>query len=400
MVNTITEFFKMAVIGFEAIAVLVLILGGILAMGKFLRQMLKEPERRHAYRDFRQSFDRSLLLALDLLVAADIILTVTLELSFETLGMLGLIVLIRTFLPWCWNWRLPVAGPGRAHTNRKHHNESAFRFTLGRTDRVDNPILHHFVAITIFSLMLSMGINHTFEDVSHIWRDSGLLLRSLLAVVVLVPVVVALILWTMGLPIAVAAGLVVLAASAGAPMTYKRTQMAGGDPIYAISLQLTLALLAVMITPMTLAVFYTLFELPIARVTPFHIALQVGEVTFLPVIAGLLLRRFLPKLAEVIGKPVKVLANILFVILALVLIALLVVAPDVRAMVNVGRMPVAAIMVMVAGGLVLGHLLGGHLGRNGRCLRLPALHATSDSPCLLQVCVTTRHRLYPLSLSI
>jgi uncharacterized membrane protein len=37
-------------------------------------------------------------MALDLLVAADIILTVTLDLSFEALGMLGLLVLIRTFL--------------------------------------------------------------------------------------------------------------------------------------------------------------------------------------------------------------------------------------------------------------------------------------------------------------
>ena len=98
MVNTMTDFFKMAVIGFEAVAVLVLVFGGILAMGQFIRQMLKEPERQHAYRDFRQVFGRCLLLALDLLVAADIILTVTLELSFETLGMLGLLVLIRTFL--------------------------------------------------------------------------------------------------------------------------------------------------------------------------------------------------------------------------------------------------------------------------------------------------------------
>ena len=98
MVSTMTEFFKMAVIGFEAVAVLVLVLGGVFAMGKFTRQMLKEPERQHAYRDFRQVFGRCLLLALDLLVAADIILTVTLELSFETLGMLGLLVLIRTFL--------------------------------------------------------------------------------------------------------------------------------------------------------------------------------------------------------------------------------------------------------------------------------------------------------------
>ena len=53
------------------------------------------------------------MLALDLLVAADIILTVTLDLSFETLGMLGLLVLIRTFLHFvlelevtgCWPWQ-------------------------------------------------------------------------------------------------------------------------------------------------------------------------------------------------------------------------------------------------------------------------------------------------------
>lgn len=37
-------------------------------------------------------------MGLDLLVAADIILTVALEPSFESLGMLGLLVLIRTFL--------------------------------------------------------------------------------------------------------------------------------------------------------------------------------------------------------------------------------------------------------------------------------------------------------------
>ena len=224
---------------------------------------------------------------------------------------------------------------------------------------MDIPIIHQFVTITIFSLMFSMGISHSFQDVSSLWRDSNLLLRSLLSVVVLVPMLVFLILWAFDLPVPVAAGLVVLAAASGAPMTYKRTQMARGDPTYAVSLQLTLALLAVMITPVTLAVFYSLFELPIARVTLFHVSLQVGEVTFLPVLTGLLLRLFLPKLAEVVTKPLKVFANILFVILALGLIVILVIMPDLRAMVNVGGRPIAAIFVMVCGGLILGHLLGG-----------------------------------------
>ncbi|MEN8753810.1 MAG: DUF1622 domain-containing protein [Desulfobacterales bacterium] len=93
-----TQLFEMAVIAFEALAVLVLIFGAVLFFGRFIKRIFRVTERHEAYREFRQGFGRTLLLALDLLVAADIILTVALDLSFETLGMLGLLVLIRTFL--------------------------------------------------------------------------------------------------------------------------------------------------------------------------------------------------------------------------------------------------------------------------------------------------------------
>jgi uncharacterized membrane protein len=96
--NLMTELFKIAVIAFEAAAVVVMLIGSILFIGRFINGILRATERHKAYRDFRQGFGRTLLLALDLLVAADIIMTVTLDLSFEALGMLGLLVLIRTFL--------------------------------------------------------------------------------------------------------------------------------------------------------------------------------------------------------------------------------------------------------------------------------------------------------------
>ena len=113
-----TELFNMAVIGFEAVAVMVLIFGAVLSAGHFIKGLLQGSDRHQAYRDFRQGLGRSLLLALDLLVAADIILTVTLHLSYETLGMLALLVLIRTFLHFVlelevtgrWPWQ-PHPGP-------------------------------------------------------------------------------------------------------------------------------------------------------------------------------------------------------------------------------------------------------------------------------------------------
>ncbi|MFO7646260.1 MAG: hypothetical protein R6W95_17895 [Desulfosarcina sp.] len=152
---------------------------------------------------------------------------------------------------------------------------------------MDNAILLIFVTVTIFSLMFAIGINSSHEQLTSLWRKPALLLRSLLAAIVLVPLVVLLLLWLLDLPPGVAAGLSILAAAPGAPLMIKRSQMAGGDTTYAASLQMTLVMLAVLVTPLTLAIFYALFDLPIDRVSPFQVLLQVGEVTFLPVIAGL-----------------------------------------------------------------------------------------------------------------
>jgi len=224
---------------------------------------------------------------------------------------------------------------------------------------MDNPILLYFVSLTIFTLMFALGVNHSFEELTSLWRRPGLLLRSLLAVVFLVPLVVVLLLWVFDLPPAVATGLAVLAAAPGAPLTYKRAQMAGGDPNFTASLQLTLALLAVGITPVILAVFYSLFELVIEGVTLFQVARQVAQVTFLPVMIGLSLQKFAPRLAEVLRKPVSMLANILFILLLLVLVLLLALVPELRGMLRVGGLPTVAIVLTVAASLAIGHLLGG-----------------------------------------
>jgi bile acid:Na+ symporter, BASS family len=224
---------------------------------------------------------------------------------------------------------------------------------------MDNPILLYFVSLTIFTLMLSLGVNHSFEQLISLWRRPGLLLRSLVAVVFLVPMVVLLLLWVFDLPPAVATGLAVLAATPGAPLTYKRSQMAGGDLTYTASLQLTLAVLAVGITPVILALFRALFELLIGEVTLFQVARQVAQVTFLPVMIGLSLQQFAPRLAAVLRKPVLVLANILFILLLLMLVLLLALVPELRAMLKVGGLSTVAILLMVVVSLAIGHLLGG-----------------------------------------
>jgi uncharacterized membrane protein len=68
---------------------------------------------RAAYNGYRANLGRGILLGLELLVGSDIIATVTAPLTFETVGLLGLIIVIRTFLSFSleteiegqWPWR-------------------------------------------------------------------------------------------------------------------------------------------------------------------------------------------------------------------------------------------------------------------------------------------------------
>lgn len=52
------------------------------------------------YDQYRIRIGRSLLLGLEILVAADIIKTIAIEITFTSLGLLAGLVLIRTFLSW------------------------------------------------------------------------------------------------------------------------------------------------------------------------------------------------------------------------------------------------------------------------------------------------------------
>jgi BASS family bile acid:Na+ symporter len=220
---------------------------------------------------------------------------------------------------------------------------------------MERPLLLLFVQATIFLNMFAIGLNQSWDDLTSLWRDPGQLIRSLLAAIVLVPAVVIVILWAFDLAVPVATGLAILAAAAGAPMTYKRSQMAAASTRYVASLQLSLAVLAVIVTPLTLAVFYSLFELATEGVSAVEVAGQIAKVQLLPVVLALLAGRFLPQAVSVATKPLTKLADVMF--LLLVLIALV---PGIRMVLSlVGGGGIAACLILAIMAILIGHLLGG-----------------------------------------
>lgn len=94
----------------DGAGIFVIVMGLLWSVYRFVRYFQKGDD---AFRGLRQNIGRSILLGLELLVAADIIRTVAVTPTLHGVLILGLIVLIRTFLSialhvelegrWPWN---------------------------------------------------------------------------------------------------------------------------------------------------------------------------------------------------------------------------------------------------------------------------------------------------------
>lgn len=96
MNETIHIFIEYTAITIEVIGILVIVIGALLALGRYLFK--KQGETFRSFRIIREELGRAILLGLEFLVAADIIATVVFDSSMQSIINLGLIVLIRTFL--------------------------------------------------------------------------------------------------------------------------------------------------------------------------------------------------------------------------------------------------------------------------------------------------------------
>jgi uncharacterized membrane protein len=103
--------------GFEAVGVGAVIVGCLIAM---VRYGGASPRDESAYRALRRGLGRAILLGLELFVAGDIIRTVTVTPTFTTVGVLAIIVAIRTFLSFTleieidgrWPWQKSPGADG------------------------------------------------------------------------------------------------------------------------------------------------------------------------------------------------------------------------------------------------------------------------------------------------
>jgi BASS family bile acid:Na+ symporter len=208
-------------------------------------------------------------------------------------------------------------------------------------------------AVTVFSIMLVVGLALDGREFRWIFQHRGLVAGSLFAVLVAVPAIALAVCRGVELSRAVEIGIVLMAISPGAPVALRRSLGAGGHRSFAPALQVMVAALAVVSMPLWVAALEEVYA-GRATVAPSQLAWQVFTAQLLPLGVGMLARRTFPARAAALEPALARTAGIL--LLALTLVVLLNVW---QVVVDAGLLVIGAIAGVTVLALAAGHALGG-----------------------------------------
>ncbi|MDQ3078686.1 MAG: DUF1622 domain-containing protein [Pseudomonadota bacterium] len=106
----------------ELAGVAVIVIATLISTATFLRA-LRRTTVKPAYEQYRANLGRGILLGLEFLIGADIIATVTSPLTWESVGLLGAIVAIRTVLSFSLETEIEGVAPWRRREGERNSEE-------------------------------------------------------------------------------------------------------------------------------------------------------------------------------------------------------------------------------------------------------------------------------------
>ena len=216
------------------------------------------------------------------------------------------------------------------------------------------------VPITLFVVMLALGMGLPTDGWSP-WRRHG---RLMLRVEVVTCLVIPLLVWlllclpaTRMLSAESRHAIALMALCPSAPLIVRKAGKSGGDAALAAQLQVGAALMAIVTVPLLAQVGQRLFGVHGWEIPPRQVALQVGQAQLLPLLLGLTLRRQAPGLSERVQQPLDRLANVLLMLL--VVAVLLKTAPLLIPFARANALALLLMALVITGSLWLGFLAAG-----------------------------------------
>ena len=215
-----------------------------------------------------------------------------------------------------------------------------------------NRLINILAAITLFEMMVTIGLGVTVSDVLGVGRNWGLVARAILANYILVPAAaVGLLLLFRANPL-VAAGLLVAAVCPGAPYGPPLTAMAKGNVPVSVGLMVILAGSSAVFAPLLLQLLLPLVagDSPL-KISVIKMVSTLLGAQLLPLCLGLLLHYRQPTLAEKLRGPAGALsASLNILLLGIIIFAQFRVLAEIRLVSYVGMLSLL-IATIVAGAL-------------------------------------------------
>lgn len=217
-----------------------------------------------------------------------------------------------------------------------------------------NILLPWMLKASIVLLVFGIGLRTTNFTSSSFFHSPSHIIRTVVSMNIALPVLAILIAFVFDLHPAVKIALVVLAVSPVPPILPNKARKAGGEQDFTIGLFVFASLFAIIFVPLSLAICERIFSIPLSM-SAFGVAKIVLVTTLLPLIVGALLARFAPRFSGKIVRPVSLAGMVILGICILVILyGFWHMMADL-----IGNGTLIALAVFVAGGLAIGHFLGG-----------------------------------------
>lgn len=210
------------------------------------------------------------------------------------------------------------------------------------------------IKVSLFAVVVSIGMASTWRDATWLLRSPGLLVRSVLSMQVLVPLVAVLLATQLPLPNGVKIAIVMLSLSPVPPVLPGKQIKVGGTHAYAVSLLLVSAVLAIAVIPASLRLMSDVSPLTL-DIPPMVVAKIVATSILIPLVVGLIIATFALEFGR---RASPIIAKIGMICLLLGIIPpIIAMLPGMRALIGDGAL--AACVVLCVAALLTGHLLGG-----------------------------------------
>ncbi|MDR9403578.1 MAG: hypothetical protein RI580_09070 [Halothece sp. Uz-M2-17] len=214
-------------------------------------------------------------------------------------------------------------------------------------------IIGSYAQITLFLLMLSIGLKEGVENLTLLWKRPNLLIRCLIASFLLVPLAAIAIDALLPLDTPARLGIGAMAICPGAPMLYRKLVQKHTSSALAGSYQVTVSLFAIVLVPTWIILLNALYLADNAAPVGI-IAKQVATVQLIPILLGLATREWLPNLAHDLLEPVDKISS--FLLIGVLIIVLVIALPK---MAQIGLITTIGVVLFIAATIVIGHYLGG-----------------------------------------